>query len=233
MNYEQLKILGLNSYEAKVYVSLLHIGEAKASRLIDESKVPSGKIYETLQNLEDKGLVQTIPEKIKIYVPRPIDVLLDKIKEQKEFLNQLHEEVKDLKKIEEKRTDEGIFVLKGKKNFHNFVKNSPRPKTFSYAIKWSADIVDMNIQKNVKESKKNKIISKVLYDFGVDKKNVEYWKTLTPNYEYIKSNKVAMSINDSGVLISSVNLNSSIYIKSKDVVEVMKQLFEGYWESKK
>ena len=61
-----LKNAGLTGYEAVVYIILLKEGPSEATELSKKSKVPMGKIYETLSNLKDKGFVeiqQSIPKK--------------------------------------------------------------------------------------------------------------------------------------------------------------------------
>ncbi len=50
-------LLGLNSYEARAYLTLLRLGQAQASKIADEARVPRGRIYDVLKNLESKGLV--------------------------------------------------------------------------------------------------------------------------------------------------------------------------------
>ncbi|ELZ98115.1 hypothetical protein C440_02668 [Haloferax mucosum ATCC BAA-1512] len=55
----ELGELGLSSYEEKVYRSLLVTGTATAAELSTASDVPRGRIYDVLNGLEARGLVQT------------------------------------------------------------------------------------------------------------------------------------------------------------------------------
>lgn len=50
-------ILGLNRYEAKVYMTLLGRGPLKALEIAGISGVPRGRVYDVLRSLEAKGLV--------------------------------------------------------------------------------------------------------------------------------------------------------------------------------
>jgi len=53
---------GLTEYQARVYLTLLDLGTATASQVPPMSKVPRTRIYSTMQQLHEKGLVQILPE---------------------------------------------------------------------------------------------------------------------------------------------------------------------------
>ena len=65
INAERLRKLldfGLTEYQARVYLTLLDLGTATASQVSPLSKVPRTRIYATMQQLHEKGLVQILPE---------------------------------------------------------------------------------------------------------------------------------------------------------------------------
>jgi len=62
---------GLSEYEAKVYVSLVEAGAAKARKLSAMCGVPRTKVYGVLRKLTDMGLVVEIPEDPKKFAPKP------------------------------------------------------------------------------------------------------------------------------------------------------------------
>ncbi len=64
---ENLKLLGLNSYEAKAYDALLREGASTAYAVFKRSGVPSGKIYPVLDSLAGKGLAVIAGVRPKIY----------------------------------------------------------------------------------------------------------------------------------------------------------------------
>ncbi len=55
---ENLKKLGLNGYEANVYIALVGLGEATAREISENSNVPRPKVYDTIKSLEEKGFVE-------------------------------------------------------------------------------------------------------------------------------------------------------------------------------
>ena len=67
---------GLTEYQARVYLTLLDLGAATASQISPLSKVPRTRIYTTMQQLHQKGLVQILPETPLRYEPVAFDAYL-------------------------------------------------------------------------------------------------------------------------------------------------------------
>ena len=75
----KLREFGLSEYAARVYLALLDLGETDARAISTLSKVPTSKIYQTLEQLHDRGLVTIIPETPKRYAPVPFEDYLDRV----------------------------------------------------------------------------------------------------------------------------------------------------------
>ncbi len=58
----KLTEFGLTEYQARVYLTLLDLGSATASQIPPLSRVPRTRIYATMQQLHEKGLVEILPE---------------------------------------------------------------------------------------------------------------------------------------------------------------------------
>ena len=69
-------IIKLNDYEAKAYLTLLRLGEAKPVEISRASGVPTGRIYDVLRNLAYKGLITKTHNG---YKPLPPREALDKL----------------------------------------------------------------------------------------------------------------------------------------------------------
>jgi sugar-specific transcriptional regulator TrmB len=67
---------GLTEYQARAYLTLLDLGAATASQVSPLSKVPRTRIYTTMQQLHQKGLVQILPETPLRYEPVPFEAYL-------------------------------------------------------------------------------------------------------------------------------------------------------------
>ena len=92
---EKVKKLGLNSYEAKVYLSLYERESLSVSEISKLSGVPRARVYDTLDSLMVEGLATLKPGKHKRYSAANPEVLQGKLErkierqysEQKETLS--------------------------------------------------------------------------------------------------------------------------------------------------
>lgn len=72
-----LEELGLTSYEAKTYHTLLSIGISDAKEVSLQSGVPWGRIYDVLGTLEGKGLVESQSSRPKQFIPAEPRIALE------------------------------------------------------------------------------------------------------------------------------------------------------------
>ena len=77
---DQIKGLGLNSYEVKIWTALLSRGVSTAGELSDIANVPRSRSYDVLESLEKKGfVVMKIGKPIK-YIAMPPKEVLERVK---------------------------------------------------------------------------------------------------------------------------------------------------------
>jgi len=120
-----LKEFGLNTYEAKCYIALLETEGATAPEVAKRSGVPPQRVYDSLSSLEEKGMVQVVNRKPKLYVPLPVrEALLNRLyqikldfERREKFLRGLIEEVERRapSKAKEKAGTEEVFTVEGEK----------------------------------------------------------------------------------------------------------------------
>jgi sugar-specific transcriptional regulator TrmB len=96
---KDLDKFGLNSYEAKSYLSLLERTSLTAAEVARIAGIPRAKVYETLESLTARGYCQTIPGKVQRYSAMNPSALKEKfIEEEQERLEsqlrKLREEIK-------------------------------------------------------------------------------------------------------------------------------------------
>ena len=73
---DQVKLLGLNSYEAKIWTALLSRGVATSGELSDMAGVPRSRSYDVLESLESKGfVVMKLGKPIKYIAVPPVEVI--------------------------------------------------------------------------------------------------------------------------------------------------------------
>jgi len=85
--------LGLSEYQAKVYVTLVISGQLKARDISQMSGVPRTKVYETLKNLVDRGLVIELPTNPSKFIAS------SPIKSFRENLQPFEEKTRNLRKL--------------------------------------------------------------------------------------------------------------------------------------
>ena len=107
-----LKNLGLVDYEIKVYMTLLSNGPMNYRVLVQESGVPTGRIYQVLSTLESKGFIEVDQEKTKLFrAVEPKKAFARRLRQidedYLEFENKTRQAMQELQ-LEYSQKDEGI-----------------------------------------------------------------------------------------------------------------------------
>ncbi len=76
---DSLKGLGLTQYEASVYVALLGSGPIEARETAKRADVPTGRIYDALHALREKGMVEILQGRPKRFTAVQPSVALDEL----------------------------------------------------------------------------------------------------------------------------------------------------------
>lgn len=78
----RLREFGLSEYGARAYLALLDLGTAEARAIAGLSRVPASKVYHTLDQLHQKGLVILLAESPKRFAPVPFGTYLDTLRDE-------------------------------------------------------------------------------------------------------------------------------------------------------
>jgi len=93
----QLKGIGMSEYEAKVYVTLSALRVASAREIHEQTRIPRGRIYETLTSLAQKGFVVSSGKSPARYSPVDVIQTFDRLKrESVKSLDRLYQRLRDL-----------------------------------------------------------------------------------------------------------------------------------------
>ena len=76
-NEQLLRNIGFNKYEAAAYLTILKDGFTDARALSKKSKIPMGKIYAVLENLENMGFIEVQRSRPKKYRAIEVKVAFD------------------------------------------------------------------------------------------------------------------------------------------------------------
>lgn len=97
MELESLQKLGLTRNESKVYLSLLKIGTSRTGDILKTAGINSGKIYEILESLKEKGLVsESIINKRRYFTSAPPYQILDFLEKKKEEIIKEEKKIKSI-----------------------------------------------------------------------------------------------------------------------------------------
>ncbi|MDP2947774.1 MAG: helix-turn-helix domain-containing protein [Nanoarchaeota archaeon] len=239
--HEELKLLGLNDSEIKVYLSLLELGEALASEIANKSEIPRASIYDILERLQQEGLVSYITKDFKRYFsasePKTIIENLDYTKKRiKDILPNLEA----LKKNNQPMSKTEIF--EGKNGLQMIMNLMLEEKNLFVlgASRKSSEILPFFVDKWHKERIKRKIKTEIIYNdiegirSSVSKSvkilgSKKFWSYrflhtnyLSPVMTIVFGNKVA--------LVNWVKNPSVILIENRDIAETYKQYFLRLWE---
>ncbi len=111
---QQLKKVGFNEYESKSYTTLIQNGTSTAYQVSKLSGIPRARIYDTLESLVEKGIVLKEEfEKSTVYSPLPVEVFLQKTKEEwEDTYRTIDKGLKDLELTQHNDEDNKVFTIK-------------------------------------------------------------------------------------------------------------------------
>lgn len=124
---DQLKALGFNSYQRKLWTAILSNGPSTAGELSEISDVPRSRTYDVLKSLADLGLVKIQTGKPLKYVPVDPDEAFERLK------NKHEEEYKEMaEKIDTIKNSQAFDELE---NLHETGIQSTDPGELTGALK--------------------------------------------------------------------------------------------------
>jgi sugar-specific transcriptional regulator TrmB len=238
---EILKDAGLTKNETLVYLTLLKLSKAKASEIIKDAKISSGKIYETLDKLIEKGLVKIVIENgVKTFIannPKTILTYLKekekKLQEQEKQLEKIIPNLQDLMKL--KKETETVSLIKGYRGVSSIVYEALKTgkEIKIMGVTSSKSIKFNNFWKNWHRKRISlKKECKILFS---DYKT-EYWKF----FKKLKHTEVKESLTITPSAILMIDNNTFIFtykkeltciqILSKDISESFHSMFDSLWK---
>jgi HTH-type transcriptional regulator, sugar sensing transcriptional regulator len=123
-----LEGLGLTGSEVKAYVALLRGGTMTASDVSREARIPYSKVYDALESLHRRGLVEEQKSRPIVYTARPPDTALEELRSRQETERKEKEQValEELMGVyisrgEQEKPD--IWIMRGTNEILSRVKN--------------------------------------------------------------------------------------------------------------
>lgn len=111
MEIDALKQAGLTKNQAIIYVTLLKLGETSAQQIIRESKLHRSRVYDSLDALENQGIVSSVTKDFKKYFQAiSPEKLVDFIDEKKEALKRAIPELMQLKGTKKEKVNASLYA---------------------------------------------------------------------------------------------------------------------------
>ena len=240
---KRLELAGLSEKQALVYVAALFLGPAAVQRIAEQSGVNRATTYVILAELAEMGMVsETTEGKKTVYVAEPpeaIERYLNSIQKDIETRkDELKKSMKELKEVSRVEVADAPVVrfYKGPEATQSVLSYLRRKSGTNEIVYAMSDIDEvLKVFPNVmiespKNRAKKKIASRLFYsgshDVATDDKLNRETKKL--------QNKVMGDVNiynDRMTILSYKGEDSTgVIIESKEIVAVMRQLFELAWE---
>jgi len=245
---EELKLLGLNDVDIKVYLSLLKIGQGSASQIAIKSGVPRASIYDVLERLEKEGLVSyIIKESIKYFSAAEPKAIIKSLDYKKERLKDIIPQLESFrhKELETTMKTEIYGGIKGLQTILNMILDSKEIFVIGASRK-SLQVLPYFMEKWHRERIRKKIAVTIIYNdlpdvresmekeetrklLGVPK----YWKHKFLNINYSSPLMTIVFSDYVALVMWRKDLPSAVLIHSKDIAGTYKQYILNLWSSAK
>lgn len=245
---QELEQLGLTSGEARVYNSLVKIGESTVGPISKESKVAYSKIYDVLERLIEKGLASyIIKEKTKYFQAAPPQRLFDYIEKRQQ---ELEESKKLAKQVVQKlsKTDEDeketskVFI--GHKGiltaYEIMLKEAQEGEIIKYFYQHRKEYDKLVYEFLIERPQFDALIKKHYQERKISWNGVYHGKGSTPKNEYmiLRKSKTELPGNidttEKYVFITTwAEKPKGTLIKSKELAKNFREYFDFIWDLSK
>jgi len=141
--------------------------------------------------------------------------------------------LRKLKQIYELKQKEPVEIAKGKRNFYKMERELEKPRTFLYNVKYKVEYQPVWEKEHLNYLKKGIKVKELVRVDKETEKNIRKWKRLHRVMRVIPNQGVAVSIRDSSIMLTLINSNVQVLIRDKAFIQLMKNLFEVYWNQAK
>ena len=245
MNHKSLEHAGLSKNESKVYLALLSLKQAGATKISEKCGLYRTLVYDILTKLIEKGLASyIIKSKKRIYIASNPQRLLELIKEREVLVK---ETLPELKAIFEKPKEECIVEqYEGKEGaksviedaFNDAISGKIKEFLFFGSTGEAVETIGYYYMHMIKKAEKLKLPYKL--DFrGVWSSKLKTTKVLRSigkkqNHKFFskkyKPTAPAIIYGDKVVLMGGVNKPFTIVIHNKQLTKSFKDYFEFIWD---
>lgn len=243
MHLDILTEIGLSQNEAKIYETLLGLGESNITQIALKSNIHRRNVYDTMDRLVEKGLVyQVIGKGDSIYRPVDPSKLSELINEKQQRLEKVMPEL--LKEYQERPPLEAVYFYKGIEGFKNYLRDILNSGEDAYFIgakgAWFDPRIKTFLEKFLANAKKEGIKYQHLFDYEVKEKLPDVLKSVGKPYKFLPKQYSTPSMIDifgdhvvsfTGAGLAKISDDISIFVTvSRPMATSYKTWFKFMWD---
>lgn len=233
MDTSKLEQVGLTKNQSLVYLSLLRLGSTTAKEIIKESGLHSSRVYDSLEKLQELGLVSFVVKDFKKYfqAAKP-EKLLEYLNEKKEVVNQI---LPELKKLEGMKKEEiNASVYKGKEGLKTIHSEMLKEGKDVYLI-GAKGIIFSQLQYFMPNFERERTKKKIKFVLIYDKKEVKKYEEQVVKRKFFEGkvlpkgfdSKTVVNIfgNKVAIVLWKEKYPTGFMIENKDVADSFRKWF--------
>jgi len=245
IDIEAFESIGLTKREIKVYLALLELGSTSIGAILEKTKIPSSKIYEILNRLQDKGLVSYVKIENKRHYqaadPKSILTFLD---EKRERISEAIPELLEKQKFAKKK--QSVEMFEGTKAVFNLLRNlivDAKPKELYLAFTVRGEehknaIIRVLYKNFIKKRKEKKLDIRLLgnsktrqlFEQSYTKKEFQETKLRFTDFNFPQGLTI---FRDNIVMVTWGETPTAIKIQSEESSEQFRKFFLQLWKTAK
>lgn len=240
---ETLSEIGLTKGEAKVYISLLKVGESKVGPIIKASLISRSKVYDILERLKSKGIVSNVEKQgVMNYQALPPKTLLNLLKKKEEKLKEqeklLKKTLPGLMSLQPKQ-ELGVTIFEGFEGFKAMIDQTiqdlkPEDTYEAMGISKTTEGMRYYAGNIYKLQEKKKFKARSIFDkegsFKIkERKNKNHKIRILPSKWHTPA-LFTIYGDTTGIHIGEEAENISLVIKNKKIAESFRVAFESMWK---
>lgn len=231
---EVLKNLGIEEKEAKVYLALLSLGEATATKLAEKTNLDRTLMYQLTNKLIERGLVSyIIKNNVRYFSAADPETLLKNLQEKEQQLQNILPELKAGQKIVKPETK--VEIYRGREGINTILKmiiRDEEPYCILGGAQEACSLFELENTIFVKRAEKQNLLGKILarkQDKFFIGKNEEY--RFVPEY-LISSTTMMLWDNKTAIFVWSEPYYT-ILIENEEITKSNLATFNYLWSTAK
>lgn len=237
----ELEKLGLNEKEAKVYLSLLELGEANIQQIAKMSAVKRTTVYDILESLKQKGLLSVIiKSKRALYVAEDPRKLEDQLDERKVILRRVMPELLSITNLLNKKPKIRYYEgAEGIKEVYKDTLKHPDQELLAWVAEEAATKFDLDFLESFyvpKRLEKKIWVRAIAPDFPEMRKYQATDEKSLRRTKIVSTEEFPMDVEinlygKSKIGIMSFEEQFGLIIESPKIFNTLKSIFEMKWNS--